>query len=118
MGTGCFPGVNSGWGVALTPHPTPSSAVVMNGQSYTSTPMGRTACTEPQFLYKVSLYLTSVPVYVSNLPLHYLHYSSQLTSGYLRTTYILQSFFSVRVKLVDVRVVNKTGKLRKQVINL
>ena len=36
----------------------PSSAVVMKGQSYTSTaPMGRTACTEPQCLYKCDLYL-------------------------------------------------------------
>ena len=40
-----------------------SSAVVMEWQSYTSTPpMGCTACTEPQCLYKGDLYLTSVPV--------------------------------------------------------
>ena len=37
----------------------PSSAVVKKGQSYTSTPpMGHTACTEPQCLYKGALYLT------------------------------------------------------------
>ena len=37
----------------------PSSAVVMKEWSYTSTPpMGRTACTEPQCLYKGALYLT------------------------------------------------------------
>jgi hypothetical protein len=36
----------------------PSSAMVKNGQSYASTPpMGRTACTEPQCLYKGVLYL-------------------------------------------------------------
>ena len=36
----------------------PSSAVVMKGQSYTSTSsIGRTACTEPQCLYKGDLYL-------------------------------------------------------------
>ena len=36
----------------------PSSAVVMKQYSYTSTPpMGRTACTEPQCLYKGALYL-------------------------------------------------------------
>jgi len=36
----------------------PSSAVVKKEQSYTSTPpMGRTACTEPQCLYKGALYL-------------------------------------------------------------
>ena len=34
----------------------PSSAVVMKEQSYTSSPpMGRTACTEPQCLYKGAL---------------------------------------------------------------
>jgi hypothetical protein len=40
------------------PSPT-SSAVVMKGESYTSTPppLGRTACTEPQSLYKGALYL-------------------------------------------------------------
>ena len=50
----------------------PSSAVVMKGQNYTSTtPMGRTACTEPQCLYKGrmgALYLTSVPVQGCTLP--------------------------------------------------
>ena len=36
----------------------PSIAVVMKGQSYTSTPpMGRRACTEPQCLYKGAIYL-------------------------------------------------------------
>ena len=36
----------------------PSSAVVMKGHSYTSTPpMGRSACIEPQCLYKGDLYL-------------------------------------------------------------
>jgi len=59
MGTGSFPGVKSGRGVTLTPHPL---AVVMTGLSYTSTPpMGRTACTEPQCLYKGALYLTFIP---------------------------------------------------------
>jgi hypothetical protein len=36
----------------------PFSAVVMKEYSYTSSfPMGRTACTEPQYLYKGDLYL-------------------------------------------------------------
>jgi len=36
----------------------PSSAVVKKGSSYTSTPpIGHTACTEPQCLYKGALYL-------------------------------------------------------------
>jgi hypothetical protein len=36
----------------------PSSAVVMKEYSYTSAPpMGRTACTEPQCLYKGAIYL-------------------------------------------------------------
>ena len=39
----------------------PSSAMVKKEQSYISTsPMGRTACTEPQFLYKGALYLTII----------------------------------------------------------
>ena len=47
----------------------PSSAVVMKGWSYTSTPpMGRTPCTEPQCLYKGALYLISVPVQGCTLP--------------------------------------------------
>ena len=48
----------------------PSSAVVMKGYSYTSTPpMGRTTCTEPQCLNKGALYLTSVPVQGGTLAL-------------------------------------------------
>ena len=36
----------------------PSSAVVMKGYSYTSNrPTGRTACTEPQYMYKGALYI-------------------------------------------------------------
>ena len=47
----------------------PSRAVVMKGQGYISTPpMGRTACREPQCLYKGSLHLTSVPVQGCTLP--------------------------------------------------
>ena len=57
MGTGSFPGVKSGRGVTVSPHP-PSSAVVKKEQSYTSTPpTGRRACTEPQCLYKGAVYL-------------------------------------------------------------
>jgi hypothetical protein len=38
----------------------PSNAVVMKGYSYTPTPpIGRTACTEPQCLYKGALYRTA-----------------------------------------------------------
>ena len=60
MGTGSFPGVKSGRGVTVTTHH-PSSAVVMKEQSYTSTPpMGRTACTEPQCLYKGALFYYKV----------------------------------------------------------
>ena len=47
-----LPEVKSGRGVTMTHHPL-LSAVVMKAQSYTSTPpMGRTACAEPQCLYK------------------------------------------------------------------
>ena len=57
MGTESFPGVKSGRGVTLTPHPL-LVPLVMKEYSYTSTPpVGRTACTEPQCLYKGALYL-------------------------------------------------------------
>jgi len=56
-GTGSFLEVKSGRGVTLTPHPL-LVLLVMKGYSDTSTPpMGRTACTEPQCLYKGDLYL-------------------------------------------------------------
>jgi len=56
-GTRSFPGVKSGRGVTLTPHPF-LVPLVMKEYSYTSTPlMGRTACTEPQCLYRGALYL-------------------------------------------------------------
>jgi hypothetical protein len=52
MGTESFPGVKNGRGVTLTPHPL-LVPLVMKEYSYTSTPpVGRTACTEPQGLYK------------------------------------------------------------------
>ena len=52
-----FPGGKERPGRDVDPSP-PSSAVVKKEQSYTSTlPMGRTACTEPQCLYKAALYL-------------------------------------------------------------
>ena len=54
---GLSPGVKSGRGVTLTPHPF-LVPLVMKEYSYTSTlPMDRTACTEPQCLYKGDLYL-------------------------------------------------------------
>jgi hypothetical protein len=52
-----FPGSKERPGLDADPSP-PSGAVVKKEQSYTSTPpMGRTACTEPQCLYKGELYL-------------------------------------------------------------
>ena len=60
MGTGSFPGLKSGRGVTLTLHLL-LVPLVMKEQSYTSTPpMGRTACTEPQCLYKGALYLSFI----------------------------------------------------------
>jgi len=57
MGAGSFPGVKSGRGVRLTPHPLLVS-LVMKEYSHTSTPpMGLTTCTEPQCLYRGALYL-------------------------------------------------------------
>jgi hypothetical protein len=57
LGTRSFRGVKSGRGVTLTPHPL-LVPLVMKEYSYTFTPpMGRTAFTEPQCLYKGALYL-------------------------------------------------------------
>jgi len=57
VGTGSFQVVKSGWSVTLTPYPILVS-LVMKQYNYTSTPpMGRTACTEPQCLYKGDPYL-------------------------------------------------------------
>ena len=55
MGTGSFPGVKRS---ARDADPSlPSSAVVKKEYSYTSSlPVGRTACLEPQCLYKGALY--------------------------------------------------------------
>jgi len=83
MGTGSFPGLKSGRGVLLTPQPLlvpwsrksraiplfplwdirpvqnlSACTTVHFNFTYTSTPpMGSTACTEPQCLYKGALYL-------------------------------------------------------------
>ena len=57
IGTRSFPGVKSGQGVTLTPHPL-LVPLAMKEYSYTSTPpTGRTACTEPYYLYSGTLYL-------------------------------------------------------------
>ena len=57
MGTGSFPGVKSGWGVTLTPHPLLVPWSWKGRAIPLLLPMGRTACTEPQCLYKGALYL-------------------------------------------------------------
>jgi len=110
MGTGSFPGIKSGRGMTLTPHPLlvqwsrksraipllplwairpvqSFSACTMVHFTFTFTsnpPMGHTACTEPQWLYRGALYLylylyspygpyslyrASVPVQGCTLPL-------------------------------------------------
>ena len=57
MVTGSFPGIKSGQGVTLTPHPL-LVPLVMKEYSYTSIPpTDCTACTEPQCLYNGALYL-------------------------------------------------------------
>ena len=57
MDTGFFSGVKSGRGVSLTPHLL-LVPLVMKVYSYTTTaPVDRTACTEPQCLYKGDIYL-------------------------------------------------------------
>jgi len=70
MGTESFPGVKSGRGVTLTPHPL-LLPLAMKEYSYTSTPpMGRTACTELQCLYKGALYLYFYCHLVSEVNIH------------------------------------------------
>jgi len=60
MGTGSFPGGKERPGREADLSP-PSSAVAMKEKSYASTPpMGRTACTETQCLYKGDLYFTNL----------------------------------------------------------
>jgi hypothetical protein len=67
MGTGSFSGVKSGRGVTLTPHP-------LLVQSYTSTPpMGCTACTEPECLYKGDLYLYIQCIILFRVPVTHFH---------------------------------------------
>jgi len=57
MGTASFPGGKERPGRDANPSP-PSSTKFMKEYSYTFTsPMGRTACTESQCLYKGALYL-------------------------------------------------------------
>jgi hypothetical protein len=75
-----FPGGKERPGRDADPSP-PSSAVVMRGQSYTSTPpMGRTACTEPQCLYKGALYLYLI-LYIVSLLLFVVSNKNKSNSG-------------------------------------
>ena len=68
MGTRSFPGVKSSRGVTLTPHPLLVPWSWKDRAIPLLPPMGRTACTEPQCLYKGALYLTSAPVHGCTLP--------------------------------------------------
>ena len=61
VGTGSFPGVKSGRGVTLTPHPLLVPWSWKSRAIPLLQPMGRTACTESQCLYKGDLYLYSKP---------------------------------------------------------
>jgi len=57
VGTGSFPGVKTGRGLTLTPH---SILVLWSWKSWAISLlplMGRTACTDPQCLYKGARYL-------------------------------------------------------------
>jgi len=57
MGTESFLGVKSGGGVTLTPHPLLVPLVIKEYSFSSTPPMGCTACTEPQYLYKGEFYL-------------------------------------------------------------
>ena len=54
--------------------------------------MGRTACTEPQCLYKGALYLTSVPVQVCTLPFLFFHFEFSAKEWSVNDTKIMHHF--------------------------
>ena len=67
MGTGSFPGGKERPGRDADPSPI-LVPLVMKEYSYTSTPpLGRTARTEPQCLYKGDLYLYFIKLYLHTL---------------------------------------------------
>jgi hypothetical protein len=77
----------------------PSSAVVKKGCSYTSTPpMGRTACTEPQCLYKGALYLYITFVLHSNFKALQVYSESEYHKPY--------ELFETQSETIDTREVN------------
>jgi len=57
MGTGSFPGGKERPGHDADPSPTSSAVGHERVELYLYSPMGRTACTEPQCLYKGALYI-------------------------------------------------------------
>jgi len=61
MGTESFPGIKSGRGVTLTLHPFLLPRSRKSKAIPLLPPMGHTACTEPQCLYKGELYLLHLP---------------------------------------------------------
>jgi len=52
--------------------------------------MGRTACTEPQCLYKGALYLTSVPVQGCTLPYLFTYMNTHLSNKPFRNDACIQ----------------------------
>jgi len=89
-----FPGGKERPGRDTDPSP-PSSAVVMKEYSYTSTPPAdRTACTEPQCLYKGDLYLFVCHMMISRnqfglLFIHSFKYCNIYISGYCGLRFLL-----------------------------
>ena len=69
--------------------------------------MGRTACTEPQCLYKGALYLTSVPVQGFTLPFFYIALPLQQwlheRASMLRYTYMTYLLFYPGFQLIHFR---------------
>ena len=113
VGTGSFLGVKSGRGVTLTllvPWSRKSKAIHLLSiwavqpvqYSYTSTPpMGRTACTEPQCLYKGAIYLFYTTTGISHLQTRLTVSSAQEQKMYLfsYTHHIIATYGWVAVKL-------------------
>ena len=96
MGTGSFPGVKSSRGVTLTPHPLLVPWSRKSRAISLPPPVGRTACTEPQCLYKSAFYLPILPNRDSQIPggrslrqLHFVWIKNQLD-----VTFCILYFFS------------------------
>ena len=93
MDTGSFPGVMSGRGVTLTPHPLLVPWSWKTRAIPLLPPMGRTACTEPQCLYKGALYLYLL-LYLINATIFEKVTEHKMCLLFFSTTFVWNIFYS------------------------